>query len=827
MSSNLNLSARFTAAKKGLFERLYCKLNSAQREAVFSVNGPLLVIAGAGSGKTTVLTRRIAHILRYGDAYEAPAPSDLTLEKVETLECALQSEEINERQIADLLLPYAVCPCRPWEMLAITFTNKAANEIKNRLAALLHPENADGTTEEDAQENPSDSIWAGTFHSICMRILHRYGDHIGLTKGFVIYDTDDSKRVIAQCLKKLGVEEKTIQPKVALNRISRAKDSLLTPEVYALSIQNSGDYIGEKVADIYRLYQKYLTESNAVDFDDIIQKTVMLLQNDEEVRLHYQNQFRYVCVDEYQDTNHAQFVLASLLSGGRDNLMVVGDDDQSIYRFRGADIENILQFDRLFQHAKVIKLEENYRSTKNILAAANSVIANNNGRHRKTLFTAQNDGDKLISKRLDSPSDEARFIVNRIMDSYIREKRHYRDFAILYRVNAQAGSLENVLTRSGIPYRIVGTMHFYERKEIKDIIAYLCVVNNPYDNLHLLRIINEPKRKIGETTVRAVEAIAAAQNRSLFDVMKHAGSYTVLQKTAPKLRDFTDLIEGLRSIGQTERVSTLIEKTLDLTGYRSMILMMGESEMDRLQNLQELLATAIEYEKRLDEAGETPSLEGFLEEIALVSDIDNYDTSADAISLMTVHSAKGLEFPVVFLPGFEEGLFPGSQAQIDPEELEEERRLAYVALTRAKERLIITHVKERMLYGHTTYNQPSRFLEEIPSEYLQDETEQPASPSAKDGITPPQRTETRRSRKPVISKEFFKKSDLATAGGRSNSYIKFQTGDLVTHASFGKGEVLVSKEMGGDILYEIAFDSCGTKKLMATYAKLRPFHEDE
>ncbi|NCB08534.1 MAG: ATP-dependent DNA helicase PcrA, partial [Bacteroidia bacterium] len=510
------------------------------------------------------------------------------------------------------------------------------------------------------------------------------------------------------------------------------------------------------------------------------------------------------------------------------NLMVVGDDDQSIYKFRGARIENILNFDRELENTKIIKLEQNYRSTQNILNSANSVISNNLGRRGKQLFTTNCEGEKVCLKRLENQTEEARFIINKIAEHSIREKRHFSDFAVLYRVNAQSNSLEQVFAKSGIPYRIIGGLRFYERKEIKDILAYLCVINNRGDNLRLRRIINEPKRKIGDTTVNAVEQLATFEGVSMFEIMEHAERYPAISKFAPKLRDFTILINGLYEISQTERLPVLIEKTIELSGYQRMLLAAGEEEADRLENVRELMTNAVEYEKNSD----TPTLESFLEEVALVADIDNYDNDSDAVVLMTVHNAKGLEFPIIFIPGFEENIFPGMQSALYPDDLEEERRLAYVAITRAKERLYCLHVRERTLYGRTQYNQPSRFVKEIPDNYLDSDQlkKQQAAAEAKaaakleeesqaDNAKSPSRRE--RARKNIISKEFFKKADSASPNIRPNGIVAFETGDLVMHATFGRGEVLSATLMGADILYEIAFDDNGTKKLMATYAKLK------
>ncbi len=802
-SAAVSLADRYLKAKRSIFDTLYQNMNEKQREAVYAVNGPLLILAGAGTGKTTVLVNRIAHIIRYGNAYyDDTVPEGLTDANVTALEQSIQT--MPPESLGDLCESFACAPCPPWAVLTITFTNKAANEMKERLARVIGEASAE--------------IWAGTFHSICVRILRKYGDRIGYRSGFTIYDTDDTKKVVLECMKQLNIDDKQLQPRTVQNTISRAKDKLQTPEDF---MNEAGtDLRLSQIASIYELYQKQLFDANALDFDDIIMQTVKLLANDEEARTYYQNRFKYVCVDEYQDTNHAQFMLTVLLSGRYRNLMVVGDDDQSIYKFRGATIENILHFDESYSDAHIIKLEQNYRSTSNILNAANSVIRNNFGRRGKELWSQAGEGEKIVIRKLDNQNEEARYIINKIMDQVIREKRKYSDFAVLYRVNAQSSYLENVFAKSGIPYRLLGGTRFYERKEIKDIIAYLCVINNPADNLRLKRIVNEPKRKIGETTLGALENIAAYEDVTMLDAMRNAEKYPTLAKSITKLHDFAYMIDQLTEIAQTEKLSVLFQKVLELTGYMNMLEAAGITEIDRVQNVKELISNAVAYEEANPEA----TLSGFLEEVALVSDIDNYDETADAVVLMTIHSAKGLEFPVVFLPGMEEGLFPSIQSAMNPEELEEERRLAYVAITRAKTRLYALHARERLIYGKTNFNQKSRFLEEIPEEFAIIEMPKSirqqaaeAAAAANGGNPVP----NERKKKPTMSKEFFRESDLSSGVGRTQSYDRFVAGDRVSHFTFGKGVILSVREMGADILYEIAFDTVGTKKLMATYAKLR------
>ena len=792
-----SLRARFVHAKRALFDKLYSRFNPPQREAICSVVGPLLVLAGAGSGKTTVLVERVAHIIRYGNAYEDETlPAFVTEEDVAALEKAI---DLPEKEIGELLTAYAVDPCPPYRVLAITFTNKAANEMKERLATELGAEAAS-------------EILSGTFHSVCVRILRRFGSKIGIGRDFTIYDADDSKKAIASCIEKLQLDDKVFTPKIVMHVISSAKDKLLDPE--DLTKASQSDYRLKKCAEVYELYEESLRASNALDFDDLIRKAVKLLREDEETRTYYQQKLRYVCIDEYQDTNKAQFELAKLLSAGSGNLMVVGDDDQSIYRFRGATIENILRFDRDFSGAKVVKLEQNYRSTSNILDAANAVISHNVGRHEKKLWCDREKGAPLTLKRLDSQNEEARYIISKISAATgPLGGRKFSDFAVLYRINAQSNALENAFARSGIPYRILGSTRFYERKEVKDVIAYLCVIQNTGDNLRLKRIINEPKRKIGNSTIAAVEEIASFEGASMFAIMKRANEFPALSKAAPRLQSFCDLIENLQRISESEPLPSLFEHVIADTGYEEMLLAEGITEIDRLENVKELVSNAVLYAEKTENA----TLQGFLEEVALVSDVDNYDETADAVVLMTVHSAKGLEFPIVFLPGMEEGIFPGSQSSHDDSELEEERRLAYVALTRAKEKVYISHARERMLYGHTQYNPLSRFVSEIPEQLLIDETEQGGSRAQRIITHKAQRMDSARSNVLGVRSSGTPAADQSVVGG----YERFCAGDTVEHSVFGRGKVLRVTEMGGDMLYEIEFETVGPKKLMATYARLR------
>ncbi len=787
--TNSNIREEYIKIKRNLFDKYYGRMNSMQRSSVYTVNGPLLVLAGAGSGKTTVLVNRISHIIRYGDAYESEyVPANVTEEDLSRIQ---SYADLSRDDLGNALTEFASDPCPPWAVLAITFTNKAAGEIKERLV------NAVG------DESAAKEIWAGTFHSICVRILRRYGEYMGYAPSFTIYDTDDSKKLVSSCMKKLNIDEKVISVKTVLSTISRAKDKLMTAKDFYAEV--SSDFRLTHIARIFLEYEEQLKAANALDFDDIIMQTVLLLQQNEEARTYYQNRFRYVCVDEFQDTNIAQLKLCELISARRRNIMVVGDDDQSIYKFRGATIENILSFDRIFEECKVIKLEQNYRSTATVLGAANAIISNNKGRKGKNLWTEGEDGDKITYKQLPNQNLEAQYITDRILESVRRDKLNFSDFAVLYRMNSQSAPLETVFAKSGIPYRLLGGLRFFDRKEIKDIIAYLCITANPRDSIRLKRIINEPKRKIGDTTVAAVEALAAREKTSLFDVMKRSGSYMQLSKVSDKLTAFTDMIEKFSRLLEVSSVAELISSIVEDTGYRDMLIAEGETGIDRLRNIDELVNMASEYQSSADE----PSLSGFLEEVALVSDTDNYDTDADAVVLMTIHSAKGLEFPIVFLPGLEEGIFPSLMNGENDEEIEEERRLAYVAVTRAKKKLYVMNVRERMMFGKTRYNKPSRFLEEIPEKYIDDQ-----NGARRDFASTSSYSRTQ------ISKELTTPHVASTPIKRAPSEV-FSVGEAVVHPTFGDGTVLSVQKMGSDALYEVVFDKVGTKKLMATFAKLK------
>ena len=815
----MDLSQKYIKLKRALFEKCYASLNARQRDAVFSVNGPLLVLAGAGSGKTTVLVKRVVFIIKYGNAYwDESIPEYVDERYVAEMEEALRSPDASLAE--DMLQDFSSDPCRPYRMLAITFTNKAANEIKARLAAALD--------DEDAAKD----IWAGTFHSVCMRILRANCELIGYKKEFTIYDADDTKKAISAAMKRCNIDEKQLPLKSVIANISQAKDRLLSPRDYAAEV--GADFRLSRIAKIYAEYQSAMVASNAMDFDDIIVNTVKLFKTNPDVLEFYRKKFRYVCVDEYQDTNEAQFVLTSMLASGFGNIMVVGDDDQSIYKFRGATIGNILNFDRHFSDAKVIKLEQNYRSTSTILDAANAVIANNTGRKGKRLWTDGAIGEKITVRRLEDENREARSIVDTVNKAVGDGKREYRDFAILYRNNAQSNAIERALAKSGVPYRMLGGVRFTDRKEIRDAVAYLQLIANHSDRERLLRIINEPRRKIGDATINAVSQIAAEQGCSLFDVIENARNYTALSRSLSSLEGFASLINSLTVKSKHLSLPDLFDAVLDDSGYRDMIILAGPEEKDRLDNLEEFKSSIIEYVNKTEE----PTLMGFLEENALVADVDRYDESADAAVLMTVHSAKGLEFPVVIIPGFEDGIFPSMQTLVGTnDDIEEERRLAYVALTRAKQQIYIMYTKHRMLYGQTQANPLSRFVAEIPEQYTQKENEDMGRgmygsgygiktyySERSGGIVQPQTGVSggynKGYNRPAMATDTTIGKPIFEKKAESNKII-FKPGERVKHHSFGEGEILSARQMGADVLYEVMFDKVGTKRLMATYARLQ------
>lgn len=785
--------------KQRLFEHEYRFLNPRQQQAIACVNGPLLLLAGAGSGKTTVLINRIAHLLEWGDAF-APDSGDtaLTPEAASLLDRYLAGEVDLRPQVVSLLRrPLA----KPWNVLAITFTNKAANELKERLVAKLG-------------ESEGSAVHCGTFHSICLRILRRDISRLGYTSSFTIYDTDDSVRVIKDCLAELAVDEKMFPPKKCLSELGSLKDRMISPEAFRTEAQ--ADFRLKILSDLYTLYQKKLKDANALDFDDLIACTVALFLQHPDVLADYQSRYRYILVDEYQDTNHLQYRLVELLSRSHQNLCVVGDDDQSIYRFRGATIDNILNFEQQFAQATVIRLEQNYRSTQTILDAANAVIANNAGRKRKTLWTENGVGSSIQVFCGQDDYAEGAFITKMIQEN-VKNGARCADHAILYRMNAQSNAIERALIKSGLAYRIVGGTKFFERKEIRDLLAYFHLMTNPADTLRLKRIIGEPKRGIGPSTLRAAEEIAAQRGVPLFVVLKEAGMHHALSKKASPLLDFVAVIESLAERSLSLPLPDLLDEVLDRTGYRKALATQGVEGRVRLENLEELKSNLAQYQA---EQGDQASLLGFLEEVSLYTDLDRLNTEQeeDRVVLMTVHAAKGLEFPFVFLLGLEEGLFPSKLAHRDPSELEEERRLAYVAITRAKQQLYLTHTRQRMIFGQLARHAPSRFLAEIPPELL---TEQQlyqerhltsAELAEQRAVAISERTREIKQTQSQISGFTEQKEPLA---------VTYAVGDAVSHDVFGSGMVLSLKPMGNDVLVEVAFEKVGTKKIMQNFAKLQ------
>ncbi len=733
-------------------------MNQMQQQAVFATEGPLLILAGAGSGKTTVLVNRISYILRSG-------------------------------------------LCKPWNILAITFTNKAAGELKERICNTVPEGGAD--------------IWAATFHSTCARILRRYGDRLGYSSHFTVYATDDQKRLVKEIMKQLQIDEKQLPVRSVLSDISKAKDKMLTPE----QMKKDAEYDSRKVfvAKIYEIYQSRLKTADAMDFDDLLCKAVELFEQEPEILGFYQNQFKYIMVDEYQDTNKVQYRFVSMLAQKYGNICVVGDDDQSIYKFRGATIENILSFEKTFSRARVIRLEQNYRSTQNILDAANGVISNNTIRKGKTLWTENPKGEKINIHTCDSERDEAAFVTKTIMDG-VANGRKYSDFAILYRTNAQSNAIEQSLSRSGIPHRIIGGHRFYDREEIRDMVAYLQVINNPHDDIRLSRIINVPKRSIGARTVAVAAEIASGLGESIYTVIKDADAYPQLSRAASKLREFVRLIDGLieAEASGDYSLAELYNLIIEHTGYENYLRVEKENADVRIENIEELSSNIIKFE---EDYGDEADLSNFLEEISLMTDIDNYDADADTCVMMTLHSAKGLEFPVVFITGMEDGLFPSNASISNPEEINEERRLAYVGITRAKEKLYLTKTKYRMLFGSTTYNKDSRFLGEIPSELVERTGEgrlRTSSAFSSSGTGGKISVGVGKGAKPMAG--------VPRAGAyqppAAKSGITYKVGDVVLHKLFGKGMIMTAEKMGNDTLLEIAFDKAGTKKLMANFCKM-------
>ena len=785
---SFDFEKRYTDARRKLIESDFASLNPMQRKAVMATEGPLLILAGAGSGKTTVLINRIANLLRYGiagDTDELPANAC-----EEDIAVMLSGGEA-ARRIA------ALDPVEPWRILAITFTNKAADELKSRLEKMLGPKAAD--------------IWASTFHSACVRILRRDAERLGFPKSFTIYDTSDSLSLVKRILKDFEIDDKRYPPRMLLGEISRAKDAQLSPEQFYARAKATGDIRRVKIAEIYAEYSRRAFSAGAMDFDDLIYYTVKLLDEHDDVCEYWQRRFKYVLIDEYQDTNKLQYLLASKLAGGWGNICVVGDDDQSIYKFRGATIENILSFEDEFKGCRVIRLEQNYRSTSHILDAANAVIRNNVGRKGKELWTNGDTGETIELYVADNEHDEARYVAQKIMSSYGRGGS-WGDNAVLYRMNAQSHQLEQAFKRNGIPYRIFGGTGFFDRAEVKDMLAYLCVIASPNDDLRLSRIINNPPRGIGDKSVETAMNIAAQNEISLFSVISNADAYPELSRASMRMRIFANMINELIAGSKELAPDLLYDLLLEKTGYLRMLEEKNTVEDSaRAENVKELKTSILNYKNETFDA----TLEGYLADVALYTDMDNYDKDQDCVVMMTMHSAKGLEFTNVFLVGAEEGIFPGIKAIGEPDEMEEERRLCYVAITRAKKKLCISCARQRMLFGKTTANRVSRFVDEIPSEDIekrnipQGYAFSDKSPFQSEFAT---RSGIRAKSKPV--------SASVQSAPKSAPSPSFSMGDRVRHRAFGDGQIIKMTPMGNDQLIEISFDSGITKKLMLRAAAL-------
>ena len=864
-----DITAEYLALRDQYIEARFTRLNPVQRQAVFATEGPLLILAGAGSGKTTVLVNRIANIIRFGSAHgsrELPRP--VTQTDLDELRSAVANGRDLPRETAYL----AVRPARPWNVLAITFTNKAAGELKERLRTMLG-------------DTLGGDVNASTFHSACVRMLRRDAERIGFPKSFTIYDSDDQQRVIKQIYKDLMIDDKFLPVKSAIGQISSYKDKLMSAEDVAAEVPANTK--AQLISKIYTAYANRLKAAGAMDFDDLIFHTVRLLQNDAEAREYYQNRFRYVVVDEYQDTSIAQFHLVRLLAGGTNNVCVVGDDDQSIYKFRGATIENILNFEKVFTGAKTIRLEQNYRSTANILNAANSVIKNNMGRKGKTLWTESGEGEKVHHYTATNEQDEASHIAD-IIGEHLREGASLKDHAVLYRMNAQSNPIETYFARAGIPYRIVGGQRFFDRKEVKDINSYLAVIVNPRDDVRLRRIINEPARKIGATTIEKIGELAAGKGVPMLEIIAHVRDYPELQRAAAALERFYEMYRELCDLSVSEPLDEFVGDVIAKTGYEAMLKAMKEEGETRRENLGQLVSSIKTY---ADQNGEDATLSGFLEEVALISDLDSYDTDADSVTMMTIHSAKGLEFPYVFVVGMEDGIFPGDAAKYNEEDMEEERRLCYVAITRAKKELYLSSSRTRMIFGQTRRNPPSTFLSEIDPGLL-DETQSPELSSYGSGFgagygsystnVPGGRSGYSGASRGYLNSEYNAKprggfgsgysSGFVSGGHESpNSYggrhtvqsvgfgsgygrsrggsaapagagtstltgtvsaapkkkeaVSYAPGDLVDHRVFGRGRIIKATPIAGDCIVEIQFDRVGVKKTMANYAPLKKVEE--
>lgn len=774
--------------KRAALNHYFQNLNTPQQQAVFHVNGPVLVLAGAGSGKTTAMIHRIVQMIHFGDGW-VQANASITKE-----DAAYLKDYIADKQPADLerlCSILAVQPIQPWHILAITFTNKAANELRSRLLQAIGEECAS-------------MLHASTFHSACVRILRRSISKLGYDSNFTIYDTDDSQRLMKSCIADADVSEKQFPPRAVLTEISLAKDRMCSPEYFC--IEAGSDYRKMVIGKLYKEYQNRLKSANALDFDDLIYKTVELLESFPEELEYYQNRFRYIMVDEYQDTNHAQFRLVQLLSKKHQNLCVVGDDDQSIYRFRGATIENILNFEKQFQNAVVIRLEQNYRSTKTILEAANDVIAHNAGRKEKTLWTDLEDGKKIIWYKAVDETDESRFVAEKI-EKEVQNGASYQDFAVLYRMNAQSNNIERMFVKEKIPYHIYGGTRFYDRKEIKDVLAYMTILYNPFDMVRFKRIVNEPKRGIGDATMEMLENITRDLGISPIDVMRDSETYPVLSKKVAHLKKFALMVDELTDAVKTMQLDEFFDLLLQKTGYADYLKNMGEEGKIRLENVQELKSNILKYMKE----SELPSLENFLEEVSLYADAEQTETAPDTVSMMTIHAAKGLEFKTVFLIGMEENIFPSARSinSLDENDLEEERRLAYVAITRAKKQLCVSTTDRRMLFGMTTSNPRSRFLGEIQGDCME---QVQSKKNVAAGTRKVEMVQSISLQQQLASRRNHHPQKTAAKS------VNYSVGARVRHKIFGEGTILSVTDMANDSMLEIGFDQVGTKKVMANFA---------
>lgn len=776
----------YNELKQSALKKYFEKLNDCQREAVFSVNGSVLVLAGAGSGKTTAIINRIANMVLFGNAYFDNSEHECSADDLAFLEDFAAG---NSDDVGKLRNIVAVSPVKPWNILAVTFTNKAASELKSRLETMLGKDDAS-------------RIHASTFHSACVRILRREIENIGYLSSFTIYDSDDSLRVIKSCIADLGIAEKMFPPKVVLNEISCAKEKVKSPAIYAVETEN--DFRKSTISKIYREYQNRLEAANALDFDDIISLTVELFEDFPDILEKYQEYFKYIMVDEYQDTNTAQFRLVQMLSEKYRNICVVGDDDQSIYKFRGADVKNILGFEQQFENTKVIKLEQNYRSTQNILDAANSVIRNNSARTDKSLWTDSENGEKITVFNAADEQSEALFIADNILLS-LKNGCKFSDNAVLYRMNAQSNTIERIFTSRGIPYRVFGGLRFYDRKEIKDIIAYLSVINNENDILRLKRIINEPKRGIGSVTVDSIESLANRYKKSPLEIMRNAADYSEISKKTIALTSIARFFDMMAEKADKIPLSELLDLVVEKSGYGEYIRNMGEEGANRFENIKELKSSVIDYCNQNNDA----TLSGFLEEISLYTDMDRADKNTDSVVMMTMHSAKGLEFTNVFIAGMEDGIFPSTRSFENHDDLEEERRLAYVAITRAKRRLFITHTSQRMIYGTTSRNMKSRFLREISPELINNCG---ISGAVKKSAVPVQKT--------AASIPLQKQLSKPAAVQKPAAKLDLKIGDRIKHTIFGEGDIVALTRMADDMLLEVSFSKTGNKKLMANCGKI-------